>query len=142
MQNIITTVLACTLLLAYQQMLAQQILNPTLDTARWDYKQIENKVKSETVTLGGHFISYGGQKFLWVQDGVDRQYVFKTKSVTGDWRDSRRSGELVYRVTCNGEEGTLRLVRKATNLMVELDFVHPNKTTPHLVLLITSINKI
>jgi hypothetical protein len=142
MQNIITSVLACTLLLASQQMLAQQILNPRFDTARWEYKQIENRVKSETVTLRGHFISYGGQTFLWVQEGVDRQYVFKTKSVTGDWRDSRRSGELNYRVTCNGEEGTLRLVRKSANLMVELDFVQPNKSTPHLVLIITSINKI
>jgi hypothetical protein len=142
MQNFITTTLAGILLLACPSLLAQQTLNPKADTVRWDYRKIENRVRSETVTLGGHFISYGGKSFLWVQDGVDRQYVFQTKSLKGDWNDSRRAGELVYRVTCNGEEGTLKLIRRGATFLVELDFLQPGKRTPHLLLLITSINKV
>ena len=142
MQNFITTTLAGIFLLACQSLLAQNFLNPKLDTVRWDYRKIENRVRSETVTLGGHFISYGGNSFLWIQDGVDRQYVFQTKSFKGDWNDSRRAGELVYRVTCNGEEGTLKLIRRGSIFLVELDFFQPNKRTPHLLLLITSINKV
>lgn len=118
-----------------------QILSPKDDTVKWVYKNIENRVRSETVPQGGHFISYGGKSFLWVQDGVDRQYHFKTNSLKGDWRDSRKVGEMIYSVTCNGEEGTLRLIRRGRNFLVELDFLSANKRTPHLMLLVTSITK-
>lgn len=142
MQNIISTMLVSMFLLACPMLLAQQMLSPKEDTVRWEYKRIENRVQSETVTLGGHFISYGGKSFLWVQDGVDRQYHFKTNSLKGDWRDSRKAGEMIYRVTCNGEEGTLKLIRRGRNFLVELDFLQANKKTPHLILLITAINKV
>jgi hypothetical protein len=142
MQNIISATLVSMFLLTCPTLLAQQMLSPKEDTVRWDYKRIENRVQSETVTLGGHFISYGGKSFLWVQDGVDRQYRFKTNSLKGDWRDSRKAGEMIYRVTCNGEEGTLKLIRRGRNFLVELDFLQANKKTPHLILLITSINKV
>ena len=121
--------------------LQAQILSPKDDTVKWVYKKIENRVRSETVPQGGHFISYGGNGFLWVQDGVDRQYHFKTNSLKGDWRDSRKVGEMIYSVTCNGEEGTLRLIRRGRNFLVELDFLKANKRTPHLMLLVTSITK-
>ena len=142
MQNFITRALVSFLMLACHTSFAQHILNPIRDTVQWDYRQIENRVRSETVTLGGHFISYAGKSFLWVQNGVDRHYIFKTKSLRGDWTDARSSGELTYRVTCNGEEGTLKLFRKGQKLFVEFDFLQPNKKTPHLLLLITSITKI
>jgi hypothetical protein len=142
MQNIISTMLVSMFLLACPTLLAQQMLNPKEDTVRWEYKRIENRVQSEIVALSGHFISYGGKSFLWVQDGVDRQYHFKTNSLTGDWRDSRKAGEMIYRVTCNGEEGTLKLIRRGRNFLVELDFLQANKKTPHLILLITSITKV
>lgn len=121
---------------------AQDTIDPRGDTIQWNYANVENRVKSELVNQGGYFINYGGESFLWVQNGVDREYVFKTKSVQGDWQDAKQNGELVYRVICNGEEGTLKLVRTRTQIFVELDFVQPNKTTPHLILLVTSINKI
>jgi hypothetical protein len=142
MQNFITKVLVSMILLASPALHAQQLLSPKEDTVRWDYKRIENRVRSETVAQGGYFISYGGKSFLWVQDGVDRQYHFKTKSLQGDWRDSRKIGEMVYRVSCNGEEGTLRLIRQGRNFFVELNFLNANKRTPHLMLLVTSINKV
>jgi hypothetical protein len=142
MQNIISTMLVSMFLLACPTLLAQQMLNPKEDTVRWEYKRIENRVQSEIVALSGHFISYGGKSFLWIQDGVDRQYHFKTNSLTGDWRDSRKAGEMIYRVTCNGEEGTLKLIRRGRNFLVELDFLQANKKTPHLILLITSITKV
>ena len=64
--------------------------------------ELRTGVKSEMVNLGGHFISYAGESFLWVQNGVDRKYTFKTKTVSGDWNDANKNGELVYSVTCNG----------------------------------------
>ena len=142
MQNLITTVLVNMVLLASPSLHAQQVLSPKDDTVRWDYKKIENRVRSETVAQGGYFISYGGKSFLWVQDGVDRQYHFETNSLQGDWRDSRKAGEMAYRVSCNGEEGTLRLIRQGRNFFVELNFRNAIKRTPHLMLLITSINKV
>ena len=141
MQNFIIKVVSM-LVLTSSAAHAQQILSPKDDTVRWYYKQIENRVRSETVAQGGYFVSYGGKSFLWVQDGVERQYHFKTNSLQGDWRDSRKVGEMIYRVTCNGEKGTLRLIRRGRNFLVELNFLQANKRTPHLMLLITSINKI
>lgn len=142
MRNFITITLSSILLLAGFASSAQKVVNPRLDTVRWDYRQIENRVRSEMVTLGGHFISYAGKSFLWVQNGVDREYIFHTKSVKGDWTNAGRIGELVYRVTCNGEEGTLRLIRTPRAIIVELDFKQPNKRTPHLYLLVNSIQPI
>ena len=121
---------------------AQEVVNPKIDTVRWDYRRIENRVRSEMVSIGGHFISNAGNNFVWIQDGVDRKYTFYTKSVTGNWTNTGGIGELVYRVTCNGEEGTLRLIRTSRAIIVELDFLQPNKRTPHLYLLVNSIQKI
>ena len=142
MQNLIITMLVGMILLTTSQLRAQQVLSPKDDTVRWDYKQIENRVRSETVAQGGYFISYGGKSFLWVQDGVDRQYHFKTNSLKGDWNDSRKTGEMVYQVTCNGEVGTLKLIRRGRIFLVELNFLQANKKTPHLMLLVTAINKV
>jgi hypothetical protein len=116
--------------------------DPRGDTIQWNYSNVQNRVKSELVNQAGYFINYGGEQFLWVQNGVDRQYSFKTISAQGDWRDAKKNGELIYRVICNGEEGTLKLVRTRTQIFVELDFVKANKTTPHLILQVTSIEKI
>jgi hypothetical protein len=140
--KLITTLLIATCSMVSTVSTAQGTIDPRGDTIQWNYANVENRVKSELVNQGGYFINYGGQSFLWVQNGVDRKYVFKTQSVQGDWRDANKNGELVYRVNCNGEEGTLKLVRTRTQIFVELDFVQPNKTTPHLILLVTSINKI
>lgn len=119
-----------------------QIQNPASDTLKWVYGKVENKVRSETVNQGGYFISYGGKSFLWVQNGVDREYTFHTTSIGGTWTDGRKVGEIIYRVTCNGEDGTLRLVRTSRAIIVELDFLKPDKRTPHLYLLINSIERI
>ena len=142
MQNLILTMLVGMTLLTSSQLHAQLLLSPKDDTVRWDYKQIENRVRSETVAQGGYFVSYGGKNFLWVQEGVDRQYHFKTNSLKGDWRDSRKTGEMVYQVTCNGEAGTLKLIRRGQKFFVELNFLQVNKRTPHLMLLVTAINKV
>ena len=142
MRNHTTIALTGILLLAGLASSAQELVNPRLDTVRWEYRSIENRVRSEMVSLRGHFISYAGNSFLWIQDGVDRKYTFYTKSVTGNWTNAGRAGELVYRVTCNGEDGTLRLIRTRRAIIVELDFLLPNKRTPHLYLLVNSIQKI
>lgn len=142
MQNITISIFACALLLANFASHSQGVLNPKSDTVKWTYRQVENRVKSETVSVSGHFLSYGGKNFLWVQDEVDRQYAFKSRSVSGNWTNASRAGEMIYRVTCNGEEGTLKLVRNGTKIFVELNFLQPNKSTPHLLLLITSISKV
>lgn len=119
-----------------------QIHDPKSDTLKWVYGKVENRVRSETVNQGGHFVSYGGKSFQWIQNGVDREYTFHTKAVEGNWNDAGKIGQLIYTVTCNGEEGTLRLIRTSRAIIVELDFLKPNKRTPHLYLLVNSIQKI
>ena len=141
MQYYFTLLLIGILWLANFVSTAQGAVNPELDTIRWEYRKIENRVRSEMVSLGGHFISYAGETFVWTQDGVDRKYTFRTKAVTGNWTNASRIGQLVYSVTCNGEDGTLRLIRTPRAIIVELDFLKPNKRTPHLYLLVNSIQK-
>ncbi len=142
MRNHMTIAVTGIIWLASLSSTAQEVVNPRIDTVKWEYRRIENRVRGEMVSLGGHFISNAGKNFIWIQNGVDRKYTFYTKSVTGNWTNAGRTGELVYHVTCNGEDGTLRLFRTSRAIIVELDFLQPNKRTPHLYLLVNSIQKI
>ncbi len=120
----------------------QSSTNPETDTIKWEYKKIENRVQKETVSLSGTIISYGGTSFKWHQNNVDREYVFEVKSVKGNWKDASKDGELVYTAVCNEIEGTIHISRRKKLVTIVLDFVKPDKRTPHLVLDINSITKI
>lgn len=120
----------------------QKVINPETDTIKWEYTRLENMVKREKINLSGYFISYSDKSFLWIQTGVDRKYSFDVKSVKGDWADVTGKGELIYHVTCNGEEGTLKMHREQGELKIILDFIQPDKRTPYLVLQIDGYTKI
>lgn len=119
-----------------------QTVNPAQDTVEWEYSKIENKVLSENVTMGGKFISYGSNSFRWIQNGVDREYTFENKSMKGDWVDATKEGELVYRSSCKDIDGTIRLFREKRKVFIVLDFVQPDKRTPHFVFEINSYAKL
>ncbi|MEJ1239601.1 hypothetical protein WBG78_15800 [Chryseolinea sp. T2] len=121
--------------------LRAQSADPKSDTVEWRYSRIENKVTNETVVLSGKFISYGGDKLKWVQNGLDREYVFVNNSASGAWSDLRNNGEIVYRSTCDRVDGTVTLSRTKKGLIIELDFVKPDKNTPHFVFPIDSFSK-
>jgi hypothetical protein len=122
--------------------LQAQKLNPATDTVEWVYTRIENKVLNENVALGGKFVSYGGKSFKWIQNGVDREYTFENKSTTGDWFDSSLDGQFIYRSSCKDIDGTIRIYRDRRKVFIVLDFVQPDKRTPHLVFEITSYSKL
>jgi len=106
--------------------------NPEADTIQWHYGDIQNIVLSEKINISGHFISYGSQSLVWFQDGIDRTYRFDVTGVDGKWTDAGRDGGLVYRATCLEVDGTIRISRRRKALRIELDFVKPDKRTPHL----------
>jgi len=133
----IILLLVSTLILHAQE----QAINPEVDTIKWEYTNISNRVRSERVNISGHFITYAGRGFIWIQDGVDRTYSFDVKSREGRWPNADEDGELVYVATCRDAEGTIRISRRRRQLIVELDFVRPDKTTPHLVLNVNSYAK-
>ena len=119
-----------------------QKVNPAMDTVEWFYSKIENKVRNESVSISGKFISYGGKSFKWIQNGVDREYTFDNKSTMGDWFDSSQEGEFTYRSSCKDINGTIRIYRDKRKVFIVLDFVQPEKRTPHLVFEITSYAKL
>jgi hypothetical protein len=119
-----------------------QKVNPAIDTVEWIYSKIENKVLNENVSIGGKFISYGGRSFKWIQNGVDREYTFVNKSTTGDWFDSSQDGEFTYRSSCKDINGTIRIFRDKRKVFIVLDFLQPEKRTPHFVFEITSYSKL
>lgn len=106
--------------------------NPETDTIQWHYGDIQNVVRSEKVNISGHFISYGGKYLVWVQDGIDRKYHFEVSDVEGKWTDASQDGGLLYRATCLEVDGIIRISRQRKTLKIELDFVKPDKRTPHL----------
>jgi hypothetical protein len=140
-KNIRTTILL-SLLLNTSASYAQEAINPEMDTIKWHYGDIRNELRSENINISGHFISYSNKGFLWVQDGIDRTYKFDVKSVEGTWTDAGEKGELIYWASCGGEQGSIRLSRVRGELKIELDFVQPDKYTPHLVLTVDSYIKL
>ena len=120
---------------------AQEAANPARDTIQWEYSDIGNQIRNEKVDISGYFISYGGNGFTWIQNGVDREYTFSVKDVEGKWSDADQNGELVYRAACKDIEGTIRISRQRRKVTIELDFTQPDKQTPHLVLNVASYTK-
>ncbi len=116
--------------------------NPATDTIQWHYGDIQNVVRSEKVNISGHFISYGGKELVWVQDGVDRTYKFEVSRIEGEWTDAGKDGGLVYQATCLEVDGTIRISRRRKNLKIELDFVKPDKRTPHLTFEVDTYTKL
>ena len=131
----------CFLWLASAESYGQKAVNPEADTVKWEYADIRNQVRNEKVDIGGHFISYGGSAFKWIQTGVDREYFFHVRSVEGKWSDADQDGELTYRAACKDIEGTIRISRQRRKLTIVLDFIQPEKQTPHLVLNVGSYTK-
>jgi hypothetical protein len=141
MRNNIYILVAILSLAAWAPSRAQTV-NPGTDTVEWIYSRIENKVLSENVPISGKFISYGGRSFKWIQNGVDREYTFENRSRNGDWFDASEDGESRYRSVCKDIEGTIRIYRDKRKVFIVLDFVQPEKRTPHLVFEITSYSKL
>lgn len=119
-----------------------QDINPETDTVRWDYGKVENKVRSETLSISGHFISYGSKSFLWVQNGMDHKYAFEIKGVKGSWSDITQTGELVYQAVCEGIDGTIRIYRQRRDVIIQLDFAKPDTLSPNIDLQVSSYSKI
>jgi len=120
---------------------AQKTANPETDTIKWEYVDIQNQVRSEKLNISGQFISYAGGGFKWIQTGVDREYYFEVRSVEGKWTDADQDGELVYRAACKDIDGTIRISRQRRSITVVLDFIQPDKQTPHLILNVDSYTK-
>jgi hypothetical protein len=120
---------------------AQNAVNPSSDTVRWNYGRGENKARAEALAISGHLISYGGRGFLWVQNGTDRKYSFQVKSAKGTWQDGEQNGEIVYDATCDGIDGTIRIYRKNREVGIQINFALPDKLTPNVLLEINSYNR-
>jgi len=119
-----------------------QDIDPQADTVKWQYEKIDNINTDKTLTSGGYLVSYGSQRLIWNQDGIDKAYVFDIISVQGEWHDTSRNGELLYQAVCDGIEGTVRIFKSGSKRGIEMNFVKPGKETPHVVLQINSHQKI
>jgi hypothetical protein len=118
-----------------------QVINPEKDTVKWEYGKVQNNLRSESVTISGHFITYGNNGLLWVQNGMDHKYAFEVKSVKGSWCDVSENGELVYGAICEGLEGTVPLYRQRKDVIIQIDFAQPDKLSPNIDLQINSFSK-
>lgn len=121
---------------------AQKAISPQTDTIRWNYGRIDNKIRSESLSITGHFISYGSKGFLWVQNGSDHDYRFEVKGVKGTWPDVDDRGELVYDAECEGIDGTIRIYGQGKSIVIQLDFRKADKLTPNIDLKVTSYSKL
>ena len=121
---------------------AQKTVSPESDTIKWSYGRIDNRIRSESLSITGHLISYGGKGFLWVQNGSDHDYRFDVKGVKGSWSNADNRGELVYQAECEGIDGTITISGQGKNIVIQLDFRKPDKLTPNIDLKITSYNKL
>lgn len=121
---------------------AQKLINPESDTIKWSYGRIDNKIRSEALSISGHFISYGGKAFIWSQNGSNHDYFFDVRGAKGSWSDVENSGELVYDAICEGIDGTIRIYGRGRNVVIQLDFRKPDKLTPNIDLRINSYSKL
>jgi hypothetical protein len=119
----------------------QRSFNPMSDTIRWEYSMVENLVNNESVKISGWFVSYGEKKFEWIQDDGAKVYTFYANSKSGTWTSISDDGDVTYYVTFEEVDGTIKLYRKDRKLKIELDFVQPDKQTPHVILIVDSNKK-
>jgi hypothetical protein len=121
---------------------AKVVINPQVDTIQWTYGRIENKTRAEKITLSGYFISYGLKGMVWVQTGMERKYSFDIKTAKGDWLNTDETGELLFEATCEGLNGTIRIVKEKKEITILLDFSQPDILSPNVAIEVNSFSKI
>lgn len=119
-----------------------QTINPSIDTIRWEYNQVENLLNGDRLEMKGSITSYGDKRYVWEQDGYTTTYEIVTSSNKSSWTTATTDGNLESAATCKGLSGVVTIKRSKDKITIELNFEQTGKLSPHLVLTVNSFSKI
>ncbi len=120
-----------------------QTINPSTDTIRWEYNQVENLLNGDKVAMKGSITSYGDQRYVWEQDGYATVYEIVTSSKkSSSWSSATADGDMESTATCKGISGVVTIRRSKDQVTIELNFEQTGKLSPHLILTVYSFSKI
>ncbi len=120
-----------------------QTINPSSDTIRWEYNQVENLLNGDKIAMKGSITSYGDQRYVWEQDGYSIVYEITSNSnKSSSWSSTTADGDMESSATCKGLSGVVTIRRSKDQVTIELNFEQTGKLSPHLILTVNSFSKI
>ena len=119
-----------------------QTINPSTDTIKWEYNQVENLLNGDKLDMKGSITSYGDKRYVWEQDGYPTVYEIESSSNKSSWTSATVDGNLESSATCKGLNGVVTIKRSKNQVTIEVNFEQPGKLSPHLILTVSSFSKL
>lgn len=132
-QLLITAILLCSLTTQAQQ------LNPATDALEWNYTSLYNLRNQETVTITGSFRVNDNNTIDWIQKDGEEMFTFTVTNRKGSWTDITVNGSLTYVVTYDASQGTIKISRSASGLLIEMDIDNPTRPNTQYNFIVTTV---
>ena len=102
----------------------------------WRSSELTDKSNSKRL-VQPHTLDTHKKSYIELHRGSEQTLRFDVNSVTGDWKDEKSEGQLVYNVTStNGVPGVITITRSGTITKAYLDFTQTNKNGLHIELIL------
>ncbi len=112
------TLIIISLLIIPVTLLSQDIKTTNL---AWSVSGLNDLRTSKSENYACTFETRGAGDILWKQRGGSYLTTLRVSSVDGDWTDVKNPGQVVYRISVDGQTGTLTFERNDSGLFVTLD---------------------
>jgi hypothetical protein len=76
-----------------------QKISATSDTIRWNCSSLKDLKTNVTIQHQCSFVSYGVQRFKWVQSNGDFVTEWNVLNVVGDWSDTNSLGSITFNIS-------------------------------------------
>jgi len=117
---------------------AQQ-LNRMTNVLGWNYTSLKNLRNQETVSTIGSFRVNANNAMDWIQRDGEREFTFTVTCRAGTWHDVTVNGCLIYTVTYETSQGTIKISRTATGPLIEMDIDNPTRPNTQYSFIISPV---
>jgi len=107
----------------------------------WKVSGVSNTDNStDQYTSNSEFVTQGTNTIQWLQKGGAIVYNFDVTQKSGNWKDSKKDGELLFAVMFRGHAGKIKFSRRQGQVKIETNIPIEGKNTLPFVFTIDSIS--
>lgn len=67
------------------------------------------------------FVTHGNNSIKWIQKGAAGTTDFVVNSIEGEWKDTSKDGQIVFRVSQDETSGSITIKRKTGKTIISMD---------------------
>lgn len=89
---------------------------------QWNVDGFTDNLHRSKGNLKSKFITRKDKIIRWVQKNDSFAYEFKISAIEGSWSDVKKNGALIYHVVFDKQPGTIKISRKGSALVLNMNF--------------------